>query len=43
MKKFPPFPSMEVAEAEVSKKPDGTEGTGRERQKLHRNSSFHKH
>lgn len=31
MKTFPPFPSMEVVETEVSKKFGGTEGTGGER------------
>lgn len=38
-KKFPPFPSMEVVEAEVSKKSDGMGG---EKQRLHNTSRFHK-
>ena len=42
MKRFPPFLSMEVVEAEASKKPDGTEGIGGERQRLRNTSSFHK-
>jgi len=42
MKKLPSFPSMEVVEAEVSKKPDGTEGIGEERQRLHNTSNFPK-
>lgn len=42
MKRFPPFPSMEVTEAEVSKKFGGTEGIGGERQRLHKTSSFRK-
>lgn len=36
------LPSMELVEAEVSKKPDDIEGVGRERQRLHRISSFHR-
>lgn len=40
MKSFPPFPSMEVTEAEVSNKFGGTEGVEGERQRLHKTSSF---
>lgn len=40
MKKFLPFPSMEVVEAEVSKKPEET-GVGGKRQRLHKISNFH--
>lgn len=35
------LPSMELVE-EVSKKPDDIEGVGRERQRLHQISSFHR-
>lgn len=42
MKRFPPFPSMEVTEAEASNKFSGTEGIEGERQRLHKTSSFRK-